>query len=252
MNRLRYTLLILLLPVAMLASGVTDYATLQVKAGRFYHYREWSSALAMYKLMLDQRPDVADTYTHAIIAASLASQPDGPGALFRKSIDAHIPLDSIYEGVRRLAFEQGNASIYENFLKKIAIEYPWMSRNIDSRLLDYYTWQRNGEGMVEYAGRILRGIPDNTKFLTALADGYFNQGDDRRAVEVYNRIVTLDPMNYHALLVLGNYYLDLSTQERSNDEARVLARQYLERANAINPSPYVTARLSQITIGSGR
>ncbi|MCM1450365.1 MAG: hypothetical protein NC082_08480 [Clostridiales bacterium] len=247
MKSIRYILMpLLLLTLTFTAGASTDYATLQVKAGRFYHYKEWSSALAMYKLMLDQRPDIADTYTHAIIAASLDKKPYEITMLFKQSIDAHIPLDSIYNGVQRLAFEQGDAILYEDFLKGIAQEYPWMTRNIDSRLLDYYTWRRNGEGMVEYAHRMLRGIPDNTQFLTALADGYFTMGREKEAVEVYNRIVALDPLNYHALLVLGNYYIELSRQERSNEEAHVLAVQFLERANSLRPTPYVTSLINTL------
>lgn len=227
--------------------SATDYETLRVKAGRFYRYEEWSSALAMYKLMLDRRPDVADTYSHAIVAASMdtVNHPDEPALLLRQSMNALVPLDSVYDGVQRLAFEQGNAGLYERFLEDVGNRYSWLRRNIDGRLLAYYTWRRNADGMVEYALRMLQGMPGNIEYLTALADGYFGLGENRLAVDIYNRILALDPDNYHALLVLGNYYDNASRQNRFDQEASVLARQYLTRANNLRATPYVTQLLDR-------
>ena len=235
------TIILMLMASAALA---TDYATLQVKAERFYRYEEWASALAMYKLMLDRQPDVADTYSHAIVAASMDSLTDEPALLLRQSMDSRVPLDSIYDGVRRLAFQQGNALLYERFLEDIGNRYSWMRRNIDGRLLAYYTWRRDAAGMVEYAGRMLEGMPGNIGFLTALADGYFGLGDNRRAVDTYNHILALDPENYHALLVLCNYYNNVSREDRFNQEARILADQYLTLANTLHATPYVTGILA--------
>lgn len=228
---------------AVLPVGATEYNSLAVKAGRFYSYDEWASALAMYRLMLDARPDVADTYCHAIVAASMDSLPDEPTRLLGMALNARVPLDSIYNGVQRLAFEQGDASLYERFLEDVGQRYPWMRRNINARLLEYYTWRRDGHGMVEYALRMLDGMPDNIHFLTALADGYFALGQDREAVDAYNKVVAIAPSNYHALLVLGNYYYNRSRQDRFDEESRVLARQYLERAQALHPTPHVAALL---------
>lgn len=234
----------LLLPAA--AAQATGYEALEAKAARFYRYQEWPSALAMYQLMLDARPDVASTYCHAIIAAASGGENSETVRLLGQSLEAHVPLDSIYDGVRRLAFEQGDAGLYEHFLEDVAEAYPWMKRNIDARFLDYYTWRRDGEGMVEYAGRMLRGMPDNVAYLTALADGYFTLGRDNEAVATYNEIVALDPSNYHALLVLGNYYYNRSRQDSPDDGALELARQYLGRADKLRPTPYVTSLLESL------
>lgn len=227
-----------------LSAFAVDYNSLSVKASRFYQYDEWASALAMYQLMLDKRPDDADTYCHAIVAASMEKMQDEPMRLLEQSLNARVPLDSIYNGVRRLAFEQGDAQLYVQFLENVGKRFPWMQRNIDARLLEYYTWRRDGRGMVEYAGRMLQGMPDNINFLTSLADGYFALGLDREAVDAYTKVIALNPHNYHALLVLGNYYENVSRQDRFNDEARVLSRQYLERAQAIHPTPHVATLLA--------
>ena len=106
---------------ASFSAVATDYNSLAVKADRFYQYDEWASALAMYQLMLDKRPDAADTYCHAIVAASMEKLPDEPMRLLEQSLNARVPLDSIYNGVQRLAFEQGDARLYEKFLEDVEI-----------------------------------------------------------------------------------------------------------------------------------
>lgn len=223
----------------------TDYATLQVKAQRFYHYQEWPSAIAMYTLMLQEQPAVPSTYAHAIVAAGMQQDPARQVAFLRQSMDAHVPLDSIYDLVQQLAFEQGNAPLYENFLESTGNTFHWLRRNIDARLLQYYTWRRNANSMVIYARRMLDGLPDNTDYLTALADGLMLRDDQQQAIDIYLHILAIDPDNYHALLVLGNYYDNLSHLDRFNTEAPILARQYLSRADALRPTPYVTNLLNR-------
>ena len=241
-----YRILLAIALLMPLLAHATGYESLQVKAGRFYHYGEWPSALAMYQLMLDARPNEPSTYCHAIVAAELSDQRNEAVRLLGQSLEARVPLDSVFNGVRVLAFEQGDAVLYERFLEDTAERYPWMRRNIDARFLDYYTWRRDGQGMVEYATRMLSGLPDNVGYLTALADGYFTLGQDRHAVETYDKIIALDPSNYHALLVLGNYYYDMRQQNRFDDAALELARQYLSRADTLRPTPYVTTLLSTL------
>lgn len=46
-----------------------SYEATAVKAGRFFKYREWANAAAMYELMLEEQPKVCDTYAHAIVTA---------------------------------------------------------------------------------------------------------------------------------------------------------------------------------------
>ncbi len=236
------SILILLTFAASMAfhCGATGYDTLQKKATLFYDNEEWASALAMYTLMIDERPSITDNYSHAIISSALCGQADREMQLLEQSTKALIPLDSLYDNVQRLAFEHGEALLYEQFLKRAATTFTWLRRNIESRLLDYYTWRRDGQGMVQYAQVMLDGMPDDIKFLTSLADGYFILGDNVKAIGNYHKIISIDKNNYHALLVLGNYYLDLSKQDRFDIQSRDLATQYLSQANDIRPTPYVT------------
>ena len=40
---------------------VRDYATISAKAGRFFKYREWANAAAMYELMIEDSASVPMT-----------------------------------------------------------------------------------------------------------------------------------------------------------------------------------------------
>ncbi|MDE7387609.1 MAG: hypothetical protein K2N28_10800 [Muribaculaceae bacterium] len=240
---------ILLLTLALLAgtfrADATGYDALVKKARLFYTNSEWSSALAMYTLMIEERPAIVDNYSHAIVAASLAGDTRRTMQLLEQSTKARVPLDSLYAGIRTLAFDRGDALIYEQFLKNAAATYPWLKRNIDARLLQYYVWRRDGEGMVQYATIMLNGMPDNVDFLTDLADGYFTLGDNTRAVETYSYLLAIDPDNYHALLVLGNYYHDIAAGDKSDLQSRELAREYLTRAYTLRPTPFLARLLHQ-------
>ena len=46
------------LSVTAVASAATSYETTAVKAARFFEWREWASAEALYGLMLAEKPDV--------------------------------------------------------------------------------------------------------------------------------------------------------------------------------------------------
>lgn len=240
-------LLVYLLFINILPVYATDYNQLAVKAERFYHYGEWPSAIAMYQLMLQQDARVPSTYCHAIVASARMGKPDQEMRYLRQSMDAGIPLDSIYDGVQILSFRDGNADLYENFLKTAGKSFPWLHRNIDARLLDYYCWRNDATGMITYAEIMLAETPHNVKFLTALADGCFMNGFIDRGVTVYQTILSLQPDDYHALLVLGNYYYDNGLKDRSNKEAPILAAQYLSKAYSLHPTPYLKTRLDTLT-----
>lgn len=89
--------------------------------------------------------------------------------------------------------------------------------------------------MVEYATRMLSGLPESTEYLSALAKGYLLTGDDSKAIDTWQKILGIDPRNYSALLELGNYYM------LTGDTAT--ARRYLQQAQAIHSTPYVARAL---------
>ena len=77
MNPHRITTLIALLLIAAQATAIAatpaadSYESRKTRAERYFKYKEWSSALAMYLLMLDERPDEVEPYYKAIVAGAM-------------------------------------------------------------------------------------------------------------------------------------------------------------------------------------
>ena len=230
-------------------ASATDYDVLQRRATMFYDQEEWLSASAMYTLMIDQRPQVVDTYSRAIISAAMRNDTLMQTDLLEKSFQNHIPFDSLYSHVKTLSFDLGKTDLYENFLLRTQMSYPWLSRNIDSQLLKYYSFRRNGTKMEEYALKMLNGIenkPESIPFREILADAYLLQGEKNKAIETYNSILKLDANNYDTLIELGNCYYSAFIDDNSDSESKKLAIEHLLKANSIKPTPFVTKILSEL------
>ena len=230
-------------------ASATDYEVLQRKATMFYDQEEWLSASAMYTLMIDQRPQVVDTYSRAIISAAMRNDTLMQTDLLEKSFQNHIPFDSLYNHIKTLSFELGKTDLYENFLLHTQKSYQWLSRNIDSQLLKYYSFRRNGTKMEEYALKMLNGIenkPESIPFREILANAFMLQGEKQKAIEVYNSILTFDANNYDALIELGNCYYSAFVNDNSDTQSKTLAIKYLLKANSIKPTPFVTKVLTEL------
>ncbi len=249
----RITIAITLIIICSPIIGATDYAQLKLKADRFYAQQEWASASAMYGLMIDRRPHVAQNYGKAIVALTMQDAPVSQRiAIMSRSMDARVPLDSVFSVVERNAYDLGNAAIYERFLLDVRDAYPWMKRSVNSYLLRYYTYRADGPMMIEYSRIMLDGMPHNPRFLESLARGYLLDGKNDEAMTTYRTILEYYPDNYNALLSLGNYYYIIARDDRSDIESRDLAARYLSAADKMRPTPYVTALLASPVLSPDR
>lgn len=239
MTRFISTLALCLMTFA--AWGVNSYPQLQEKAQRAFDHAEWASAAALLDLMLEEKPDVADTYGQAIVTNAMRDNTAEEMRLMQKALDNHIPFDSVFSRVGQWSFHLGKTHLLERFLKDTRDHYPWMQRTINGYLLKYYTFRRNGQEIVIYSNIMLSGSPGNIGFLTSLADGYMLLGMENNGVETYRSILEADPENLNALLSLGNLLA-----ARPDRESRVKAVGYLERAYARKPTPYVEAKIKEL------
>ena len=235
---MRFPLLFLMMivsGVSVVCHAVSPYPVLETRADRFFEQKEWTQAAAVYDLMLHEKPGVPATYGKAIVANAMRRDSIAEMALMAKALDNHIPFDSVFSRVRSTSFELGRTYLYEDFLQRTKVAYPWMRRTIDSYLLRYYVFRRNGEKMIEYSRIMLAGAPDNVAFMTSLADGAMLCGDDALGTDAYRMVLAHDPKNVNALLNLGNWY--------AIRKDTVAASGYLERAYEIAPTPYVAEQL---------
>lgn len=219
------------------AATPSAYDTLKLKADRFFDQKEWASSAVYYGRMLQDRPEVAATYGRAIVAEGMKGNREGQMALVARALDHHVAFDSLFSRVRQVSFSLGKSHLYEKFLYSVAEGYPWMRRTIEGYLLKYYAYRRNGADMVVYADKMLAQAPDNVGFLTTRAEGYMLCGEFDQGLASYRDVLSADPDNYHALLSLGNWYAD-------KDPVEAVA--FLSRAEALRPTPYLTAKLQSL------
>lgn len=221
------------------AGAVSPYPVLAERAARYFDQKEWNQAAAVYGLMLDERPEVAETYGRAIVANGMRADDPAQLHLMQRALDHHVPFDSVFSRVREYSFSLGKTNLYADFLLSLKEQYPWMKRTIDSYLLRYYTFRRNGTEMLRLSQTMLDGAPDNIDFMMLRARGYVYEGEFGRAMATYRRVLELQPDNYEALLALGNYHMECGQPAQ--------ALPLLERAYLLRPTPYVARLLGRHT-----
>lgn len=194
--------------------------------------------MAMYELMLDERPGNTGTYAQALTAAGAAGDTLAQSRVTRLALLHRVPVDSIFMGVGKASVALGEPQIYVSYLDRAAESQPWLRRAADASLMRYYAWRHDGPETVRYATMMLEGLPDDISFMRCLAQGYLDSGDLAGAEETYGRILAIDPGDYDSLLYLGNAAL-----ERGDKKA---GAEYLRRAYSIKPTPYVESLLVRL------
>ena len=236
--------LIIPVVVVILGSGMgvsaakRDYDQIAAKASRFFKYQEWANAAAMYELMIEDSAKVTSTYGHAIVVAAMRKMPDYEISLMERAQQNLIPVDSIFNAVQHVSFGLGQSSLYENFLLLVKERQPWMKRNIEKQLLNYYLFRRNAPEIIRYSEIMLSGAPENVNYMTSLAQGYMLAGEEEAGIVKYKDILSLYPDDYNTLLTLGNYY--------AIKNYRTDALTYLQRADSIKPTPYVSELIKRL------
>lgn len=236
-SKILITLMALLAPAIALC--VNDYNRLAARSRMFFDNSEWTSAKAMYILMLEEKPEVADTYGRAVVCYTLSGDTIGAVDLLTQAMKHEIPLDTVLANVRDAGFSIGRGDLYCDYLYAVKANCPWLSRPIDNHLMRYYAFRQNGAELVHYAQIMLAGLPDNTEFLRMLAQGLLLQGDADGAIDAWKRVIALHPDNYDTVLDLANCYDALG---RRDD-----ALHWMQRALELRPTPYVRNSIDRLT-----
>lgn len=227
------------------AAESSHYEALAKKERMFYNAREWPGASAMLTLMIAERPSQPDLYGRAIVVQSLMNDTTGAVDLLSAAMKNKVPFDSVFCNVKKESFELGRSELYEKFLVQVKESHPWLIRTVDGYLLDYYCFRRDGTKMVEFSKIMLEGLPDNTVFLSILAQGYLLEGATEKGILTYRQLLHYNPTDYQATLYLANYYYDRWETTRSDYDFNQ-AQQFLTRANELKPTPFIRQRLNSL------
>ena len=217
------------------AAAAAGYDRLAERASRSFQWEEWSSAAAMYELMLKERPDSLSSYARAITANQMVGDSAATVELVERAMSHGIGLSAVLEAVRLTDFSIGQGDRYGTYLHHLRNSIPWMSRALDNELLGYYTFRNDGPMMVKYANIMLAGLPDSVEYLALIANGQLLAGQPAEAAATWKKILEIDPDNFPTLVLLGNYYL----QQGNETEGKTL----LSKAQSVKQTPYITTLL---------
>lgn len=209
------------------------------RAGRFFSYREWINAGALYTMLLGDDPTNTLFCSRAIVAAGMLGDTVQQTTLTTAALDARMPVDSLFTAVERTSFSVGQTSLYEEYLMRIKRAEPWLSRIIDGYLMRYYTYRRNPRGMIDFSLIMLQGNPESEPFLYTLAQGYLINGQTDQAVDVYRHIVSLNPKALEAILYLANYY------DSADNHTEALI--YFRQAALLQPTPFIENAIKRLS-----
>lgn len=218
-------------------------SSVEARAGRFFDYREWISAGALYTMLLGDDPANPFYYGRAIVSAGMLGDTLQQNRLTRQAFNAHVAVDSLFSAVERTSFSVGQTSLYENYLLQTKASEPWLTRIVDAYLMRYYTFRRDPEGMIAYSRIMLQGNPDSEQFLYTLAQGYLISGQTDEALAIYRHIIELNPRGLEALLYLANYY---DGRSDADPTAAVEALAFFSQVQSIESTPYVDAAIARL------
>lgn len=247
--------LILLVLAGLTASGSekAGYEVLSERAERYFRYNEWGSALAMYRMMIIDRPDAVEPYYKAIVAGAMLEDVEAQMDMFERTQQHGVSLDSLFNGVRRVSFAMGEAGAYERFLLLVKARQPWLSRSVCMYLLDFYTYRHDAHNMVVVSLELLKHTPDDVNYLKSLANAYMELGDFENMEKCFKRVLEIDSRDADALIALGNYYTGLllgqiksDSKKYSHDQLEKLSRETLSKACNIVSSPYLASLLARV------
>lgn len=81
-------------------------------------------------------------------------------------------------------------------------------------LATYYKNTRNYERAYTYYQQLLKNKPNSINYLAGCAESAFGKGETDEALQLYDKIVSLDSKNLRANIFLGSYYFMLAEQNK--------------------------------------
>lgn len=236
MARLALILFSMLLSVAAFGVSTPD-SIMSRRADRAYEGGEWTSAQTLYMILADRQPDDARVAARVISAGLMRGDTAAAMPAIERALAAGTPVDSLIGGLKAEAFALGRIDLYEHTLHAMADELPYLRRPINARLLAYYRFRNDAESVIRYATMLQAGVADDARYLNPMAWAYATEGDVDRAVELWRRVLTIEPDNVEALLSAGN-----ALSATKPDEALPLLRRALE----LRPTPYLRKLVEEL------
>ena len=227
----------------------TKYEVLAKKAERFYEYKEWESAAAMYELLLMQRSDDVNVYSRAITVNGILGKKDEQLSIIEKSQKNGIAMSAIFDGVRSCSYAKGYPAVYESLLLMIKERQPWLRHSINGKLATFYRQRNNAPKMVEYADSLLATRHDDLDALTTKGLGLTYMDNYPAAISVWKEMIEIDSTKVEPYLQIGVYLFGKVKEGKATPQEFSDAEKYLSKAYQLKPTPKLKDILSKLKQG---
>ncbi|HZH55516.1 MAG TPA: TRAFs-binding domain-containing protein, partial [Sphingobacteriaceae bacterium] len=122
------------------------------------------------------------------------------------------------------------------------------NKEILFRLINTYNEKQAYDAIVPLVEQAVKLDPENATLHYIAAYAFDVTGDQKSALESYERLIELDHNNYEGNLGIGLIYLEDYLKNPESRTAQNRAQEYLLRANQINPSGINTLRSLAVLI----
>ncbi len=123
----------------------------------------------------------------------LKNYPEHPWARIRHdTIQQTKTLESLQEG-RRLIFDGNSEAGKTAYLR--ALYYTSQSQEAHLALAEVYAQENDYDSAIVHFKAVVGLDPDNPEYLAAYADALFQSGDNAQSMQIYERLLELDPDN---------------------------------------------------------
>lgn len=227
----------LFLAILLCACGARASETLQTRAQRAYDAADWPQVRALYTLLADRDATQPAYCARMILAAEMQGDTLAASAALQRAMSHGTPLDAVLQHIETDSYALGNGTLYPDMLMRLDRQMPYMRRAWALRLLKVYRFRNNPEGIIEYAGRLVRAdMPNAADIYNLLGGAYVQSGRFDEAAAAYRNALAADPDNFDALVALGTLLRHTGDPE---------AVTFLRRAYTLRPTPALERLLTE-------
>ncbi len=190
--------------LARIIAGKKDYPEAKLFAEKAW---ELDNTNIWYQLFLAETCKLSQDYEQAVAIYEdiVATNPD--------NLDHYYQLAALYLGLGKY---QQSIKIYNRIEKRVGVseEITLQKHKIYLHLKEYH----NAEAELQ---ELVKAYPGDSRYYSILAEYYMSRKKNEKALELYNRILEIDPNNAYIHMTLADYYRKTDDRQKVFEELKL-------------------------------
>jgi tetratricopeptide (TPR) repeat protein len=191
-----------------------NWVNLMNRGSAYFQTKKYQDALDMFSLAQQVKPADTTAYVYGTYAAEGLKRNDLMQEYSNKLLSMNYKSLYVYSNVITAALNQKEYTKALTLSEKALSDFPGDKIILQMRTLAYTESGQLDEG-IEKLKSDLKTKPYDVELLTNLAVLYNYKNDQDKEMEVYNKIIAIEPHNFFA-----NYNAAIINQEKGNELAR--------------------------------